>query len=178
MKNELRTENGETSMKNETRTENELKLSDVAASLKYGEISKKAYYPLWIALTCAGLFGALLLLIWNPFSDRNGGYIALLVGCVVFALLFGYILAFDIKIRTTLKKTLRDGMRLKAEGHVFDERKDKGQVKLLVKFKDGKKKVHKTSDDYGKVFCAYCGREIDVVYSKKYNDVLILKMPE
>lgn len=154
--------------------EKELNLSDVAASLKYGEISRKVYYPLWIVLTSAGLFGALSLLIWNPFSVKSVGYITLLVGCVLFALFFGYILAFDIKIRVTLKKTLLDGVRLKAEGHVFDERKDKRQVKLLVKFKDGKKKINKTSDDYGKVFRTYCG-EIDVVYSKKYNDVLILK---
>ena len=97
-------------------------------------------------------------------------------------------ISHDNKVRKLIVACYDDLIPLKAESRFVDTRYIYGRafVKIEISFKLNGKKYKKVSgkssknsfgEDYSyqKIYKRYVGREIDILYSKKYDEVFVLK---
>ncbi len=165
-----------------------MKNNNIIASLKYGRIWSGKLLLLWIFLSLFGL-GAIIFSLpcWTFWNLREE--MIEFIACMGVGILFLSIgLTYLIKNHILKKKIdiwLEDAVELKAVSQRFDRiwsfpYINFRYVKIHIEFRYNKKRIHKYSGDgkrngYDTVFYKYADREIDILYSPKYDEVMILK---
>lgn len=151
------------------------KLPKIAATLKYGRSHGAVVKTCcWIANVC-GLICVLCTIpacidegwgtaVWV--LAFGGGGIGIGIGCT----------AWHYRVVKKLRLWLRDAESRRAYVRTCDVQysREIGAVKVCVEFSYDKKKIRKYSK-YDVVYGKYGGAEIDILYSPKYDEVLIPK---
>ena len=173
-------------------------LSKIAATLKYAEMppikSFKAYKRNLILATVlvCGIAAAIIIIVAVMYATGNAeldaaGLVLTIVGIAVFVVLyFVFVYFFTKKIRD-INSWLQDAVPLKANCIcVATDLQPNGVLpfeiyKIKVNFKYNGKHYSKQSENDGwhkgfsPIWHKFVGKDIDILYSPKYDQVLILK---
>lgn len=171
------------------------KLSDIDISLSQGQLySRKHFIVLWLALISSSLLiilGIISLVLSCIEWDREILFVAILCTLIGIAFLVVLVYCFvkDRKIKRRVIIWLEDAVKLTATANKVDEFKAGFQplsVKLRVEFSlsgvphvcESSAKCFGGKPGYLGAFRRYADKKIDILYSPKYNEVLILKTTE
>lgn len=168
----------------------------VIATLKYGAFLSGALFALVLLMLCLGLVGIVLigiisiLMACGVIEYETSSLMSLIVPPIMF---FGGIMfaAYLLKRRKTQKREiqlwLQDAISLKAYAQIKDVFKVVGQaaaVEIEVRFTY--QNIHYVKDSSGisgpfcepghdKIFRHFANREITILYSQKYDQVMFIK---
>lgn len=156
----------------------------VIASLKYGRIWKKSALILWIM----EVFG--LVLAAYSFCYLVGetidwmGFVLLFVVGMFFVIVSFIFLLKNFLVINKCKKWLQDAMLLNAKAKGIKHPnwivpEDFGRIKLEITFIYNNKKIKKFSgtkptNGYSLIFFRFADKDINILYSPKYDEVMIL----
>ncbi len=171
------------------------KLSDIDISLSQGQLySRKHFIVLWLALISSSLLivlGIISLVLSCIEWDREILFVAIL--CILIGIAFLVVLVYcfvkDRKIKRRVIIWLEDAVKLTAMANKVDEFRAGFQllsVKLRVEFNlngvphvcESSAKCFGGKPGYLGAFRRYVDKKIDILYSPKYDEVLILKATE
>ena len=150
----------------------------IVASLRYGRVNPWPLNLLWAAFA---VLGAVLFIIISLISLPEKDWAAFAAGLGV-GLLFVfagiYALIGDLFIKSKIKLWQADAVKLSAKTYEADY--SRFCVAIAVRFEYHDKKIRKVSGrhghlNYDPVFLNYCDRRISILYSPKYDEVMILK---
>ncbi len=160
-------------------------MEQVVASLKFGRIWKKSALFLWIMET----MGLMLVTysFWNLVGETIDwvGFVLLFVVGLFFAIIAFVFLLKNFLLINKCKKWLQDAVLLKARtkgikhpNNIVPE--DFGRIKLEITFIYNKKKIKKFSgtkstNGYDLIFSRFADKDINILYSPKFDEVMILK---
>lgn len=167
-------------------------ISNIEASLSQGNIlSKKQFIVLHILmLVCLILPLLTIILSIIPQVEWNKALMAtIILGDIIFLSFLWVLIYIKLKnnsIKKKIIKWLEDAVELKAYCRKIDENRlgiQPKAVKIQVKFKYNNKKYSRESTarifggqpGYLSVYKKYADRIIEILYSPKYDEVLILK---
>ena len=161
-----------------------------------------AAYIATIVLSFGLALGLILTLIIFGLKEKGGmtgDYVGAIIGCVVaafiFPVLFGIFFIRNEKRRKEIMLWLDDAVELQGYvrelAHIDDyielpPFQIKTAIKVRVEFKYEGKKLHCDSrekilgsddDGYSKIWKYYVGKKVDILYSPKYKEVIMLKLP-
>lgn len=156
----------------------------IVATLKYGKIFRKGLIFLWIML----LFGLFFFTFSFTFlfgEDKSIiGFIgANLCFCIFSGSALYLLIKNDINVKSC-KKWLNDAVELYAKSNGIKKTHfaftDIGMIKLKVSFEYNGNKIEKYSgskqnNGFDRVFSNYSDKQIKIMYSPKYDEVMILK---
>lgn len=164
-----------------------MKLSDIDASLEYGwNYSKKLMVWIYICFFMGILFPLISLGVFftEPASDDDIILVIAMniVGGVVLVF-FGALLLYKMLLNKKMKEWITDAIEMHAYAQKLDDRRlILKATKIQVKFCLQKKWYTKVSGNgkwyrqgYSTIFTKYADRKINILYSPKYDQVMILK---
>lgn len=168
------------------------KISDIDVSLSQGQLySTKHFIVLWFAfissslLIIVGIVSLVLSCIEWDSEILIGGILCILIG-IGFLIVVSYCLMKDKKIKRQAVIWLEDAIELKAHSHKIDEHRLGFQpkaTKIQIDFilNNNHYKIESTCKVFGcyegcvGCFNKYADRDVNILYSPKYNEVFIIK---
>lgn len=173
-----------------------MKVSDIDVSLTYGKyFSGKWLILLYFGLItnftipCSAILIAIIYLILKiPLTEEL--FIIPFLCCSILFLLFSFyflcLILNNRKLRKNIELWIEDSIQVRAWAKLLDKFRVFGQpiaeVKIEVSFLINKRRFVKESGDgkkrnriYQKALAKYADREITILYSPKYDQVLILR---
>ena len=152
----------------------------IVASLRYGRVNPWPLNLLWAAIA---VFGVAFLIIMSLISlpEKDWAAFAIeVIGGLLFAFFGFYGLIRDLFIRSKIKLWQADAVKLSAKTNEADFDYSRFCVAIAVRFEYHDKKMRKVSGrhghlNYDPVFLKYRNRKINILYSPKYDEVMILK---
>ncbi|MBQ9714428.1 MAG: hypothetical protein IJV83_03815 [Clostridia bacterium] len=158
-------------------------MEKIVASLKYGRIHRKSLFFLWV-MFAFGIFLVIYSFIFLFGVEQSViGFIGVMLAGIIFLGTALYIIIKNYINCKSCKKWVQDAVALNAisEGikKAYFGFSDIGLRKLKVSFKYDKKKYVKYSgtkqgNGYDRVFFRYADAEIKILYSPKFDEVMIL----
>lgn len=150
----------------------------IAATLKYGIGTSEGLIVLVIiamVLSVAMIGLCIAAIVWD---DEYSWIVGITVGTCIFVL-FAKILNGTIKTKKIIESWTKDAVLLQGECTCID--KDYPMVrrgfivisKISVRFKYNDKWIEKRSNVYHMLFNKYIGMKIGILYSPKYDEVMI-----
>ena len=163
----------------------------VVATLAHGRVLSSIWYAMLIVWLICNLVVAIASLIYAT-VHKDWLFLLGVFLCVGMAFLASYLLIYYGKINTEIKRWKEDAVLLEATCEVVSERVCyrflEKEAKIIVKFKYANKKRKCTSgerikkDDivhmhegFDSIFVKYDHCKIDILYSPKFDQVMILK---
>lgn len=160
---------------------------NIIATLKYGKIRGIRLYIFYGLLVSLMFFVVWISDITNTFTHRLIIIVAYLISISMVIAYFIAVIQNEI-VKRKLKRWLEDAIQLKAyaEGieHPIQTRYTAGIMKLRISFKyEGKliKKYSGSNEDiysnngYDRIFNQFADKEIDILYSPKHDEVILLE---
>ena len=166
--------------------EGNLKMSDIAASLEYGLHLTGILYFMIISILIGGCFLELLVPIIFLYEEPPFEYEVILIPSIMGGI-FILISAIWLIKNNLLKRKMRIWMEDAVELYAYSEELSKigmllqvSETKIRVKFQwEGRNYVRISGNGkrkaYQKVFTKYANRYIRILYSPKYDQIMILK---
>lgn len=158
-------------------------MKKIVASLKYGRIHRKSLIFLWI-MFALGLFLGIYSFVFLFGVERSiVGFIGLILGGIIFSGTALYIIVKNYINCKNCKKWIQDAVELNATSEGIKKTyfgfSDIGLRKLKVSFTYANKKCEaysgtKPENGYDRVFFRYADRKIQILYSPKFKEVMIL----
>lgn len=173
-----------------------MNISKIVGSLAYGRLfSGKWMSFFYIILVSMLIFPAItiitLIITFTVGFEWPGEMVGFFIGCNIYAgLLIAVYVSIIVRNKKLRKKIiiwLEDAIQVKAHAKIIDSVRlgiQPKQAKIKIDFKiDGKKYSRISSgkmpgggpEGYHKIWANYADREINILYSSKYDQVLILK---
>lgn len=168
-----------------------MQISNIDASLSHGNfLGKKQFFVLYTAMITSLLLPLItIVMIAVQVKWDNQKIFALTVGNMIFLSFFAvlnFIMIKNNKLRKKIIIWLEDAIETTAYSKQMGENRLGAQpkaVKIQLKFKiddityrrDSTAKVFGGQKGYLGTYKKYADREISILYSKKYDEVLILK---
>jgi hypothetical protein len=165
-----------------------VKKYNIVASLSHGRILSKS---LGLFLGIFAFMGIAIVIFalscWDFWSLQNQtlGAIACIGVGILFFLCGGIMLLRDVLLKRKIRLWLQDAVELKAHSQKFDTQASFPTfnfcyIKIFISFSYNHKKMSRYSGDkshsgYDTVFYKYADKDIDILYSPKYDEVMILK---
>ena len=159
---------------------------DIIATLKYGKLRGIRSYIFYGLLVFLMFFVVWISDITNTFAQRLIMIVAYLISILMMIAYFVAVIQNEV-VKRKLMKWLEDAIQLKAytEGieHPIQTRYTAGIMKLKISFKyEGKliKKYSGSNEDiysnngYDRIFNQFADKEINILYSPKYDEVILL----
>ena len=173
-------------------------ISNIDASLEYGRFFtgiwvKFMYFSLIIALLFPLITIFMIVITFTVGMKWDSDMLMALIGCNIFgislAVVFIYFIVRNDKLKKKIVAYVEDAIEIKAVSKTIDRLWALGQffdgAKIQVSFVIDKKRYVRTSgtaekekklrNGYHKIFSKYTDREINILYSPKYDQVFILK---
>ena len=164
--------------------EKKYQIKDVAASITGGAVGSRG-------VLCILHIGNISVLLMTPIVIFSGilydsSIFWLLLLPIIVAPVFFYFTIRVYKLRTKIKLWLEDAIECNVQSKRIDTTGPsvifaantivpmRRMCKIQIQFGYNGKKIKKISD-YARIFGFYADREISILYSEKYNQVLILK---
>ena len=166
--------------------EGNLKMSDIAASLEYGLHLTGILYFMIISILIGGCFLELLVPIIFLYEEPPFEYEVILIPSIMGGI-FILISAIWLIKNNLLKRKMRIWMEDAVELYAYSEEISRfwmpmhpTATKIRVKFQwEGRNYVRTSGNGkrkaYQKVFTKYANRYIRILYSPKYDQIMILK---
>ncbi len=173
-------------------------ISNIDASLEYGRFFtggwvKFMYFSLIVASLLPLITIFMIVITLTIGMNWDNDMIIALIGCNIFgiplAVVFIYFIVRNDKLKKKITSYVEDAIEIKAASNTIDRICTLGQffdgVKIQISFVIDKKRYVRTSgttenekklrNGYHKIFSRYTDREINILYSPKHDQVLILK---
>jgi hypothetical protein len=174
----------------------ERKNANIAVSLQYGRLLSKAVIVFFYFFIVISLFFTAFVVFLCVFE----GLICILLGivpCLFFSVAI-YFLIYDKKLKSKIKIWFKDMIMLEATTKTVAQYKDfpfsigadnKKKIKVIFKF-NGKtitkisgepgytEEKYNTRSGYDSIFRKYADKKVSILYSEKYDQVLILNRPK
>lgn len=165
-----------------------MKKYNIVASLSHGRVLNKSWGLFWGICVFVGI-GIIIFALpcWSFWGLQNEtlGMIAFMGIGVLFFLSGSIILLKSIFLKRKICLWMKDAVALKAYSQKFETRAsfptfNFHYIKIFISFSYNKQKKKRYSGDkrhsgYDTVFYRYADKEIDILYSPKYDEVMILK---
>lgn len=170
------------------------KVSDIDVSLSQGQLyGTKHFIVLWLSIIISSLLvaiGIILLTLFCIELEWNGEIFFSCVFCIIigsgFLISMIYCFVKDKKIKKCVSLWLEDAVKITALTNKVDEFRAGFQplsVKICVKFnlngltyfRESSAKCFGGKPGYLGVFKHYMDKEISILYSPKYDEILLLK---
>ncbi len=165
-------------------------LNDIEASLKYGKINaqqqiilKICFITIIILSAVSALIGILSLIFLSMTSKEIACIILTIFMLITFLILIYYLLKKSKKRDYEINEWLKDAVKCKAQIMRLDftsTNYQSYQIEVSFEFKNKKikqisKKFNLITEGYPKIFAKYHNKIVPILYSEKYDEILILK---
>ena len=152
-------------------------MSNIIASLKYGRIWKKKGLCFLVACICLVFFLFVYSFIFGPNKDFLSFLGGILGGGIMIGV-GGYFIIKNILLKTKIKKFLNDAVPLKAYAQLLKtgySALHNQYVKITITFTYEKMEISRDSGVYDTVFYHFINKQVDILYSPKFDEILFLK---
>lgn len=173
-------------------------LENIAGTLRFGWFSGESFkkqliaYLAMTSIFCLGIILSVVLLSIEqvnnpaPIASFIGSVITCIIGLMIIPVVFMIFIIKNYKRRKVILLWLQDAVEIKAYaktlstwGPIFEAK----STRLQVNFTFNGKKITKISqgkqlgvpDGYHRIWTEYADKEINILYSPKYDEVMILK---
>ena len=164
----------------------------IVATLTYGRVCPKGIF----IVVLYGLIGSIIAIpgiIYWAIDESAYGVLAGLIPFGIFGFGFAFFIGFHAKINKKIKQWKKDAVKLwavtKTVGNITNTFLGVQKIKIAVKFYYNDQKIKQTSGElndiresifymqpgYDAVFQKYANKQIEILYSPSYNQVMILK---
>jgi hypothetical protein len=167
-----------------------MKISEIQGSLKHGQFVSVEFTPVCFLGMGASILIVILSSIFIPMESGfdTDTLSILLAGNILDLAIFTFCLVVVLhgyKLKKKIRLWLEDAVELKAYAKKQDDYTEfiKPSAKISVHFKINGKKYSRVSEGksgslpkgYHGIWTKYADKEIDILYSPKYDQVLVLK---
>ena len=154
----------------------------IVATLEYGKKCSTQICLIWIKINAISTIFFLVV----PLIYIENGYLLGIIPCLVLFLIAINTMKYHINVDKEIKLWKDDAVQLKATSKIIDEETFIGEIpttyyKIEIYFKYQNKRIKKISGGqkrfkgYATIYRKYSNRVIDILYSPKYDQVMILK---
>ena len=155
-----------------------MKTNKIAATFKYGRVWGNSALSFIIILAMVMIFGFAYLAVAVLWEENSMASVFVLLVDAFLVGLFVVELIKGCKNRLYAKKCLSDAIEIITVAHFFDKDTNRGfsyqGIKISVSFHYQNKKMRKHSI-YDMCFSRYIDKEVRILYSPTYDEVLLCK---